>query len=88
MHLQDREFLHVLKDADIETANESGGVYNSQDRRAATRALHFLCLSGIYDVLDADMWLGMQWESLFHYPKCRADCFHFQGFFWTLFTIQ
>lgn len=55
MHLQDREFLHVLKDADIETANESGRVYNSQDRRAATRALHFLCLSGIYDVLDADM---------------------------------
>ena len=32
MHLQDREFLHVLKDADIETANESGAGYNSQAR--------------------------------------------------------
>ena len=55
--------------------------------RAATLALHFFGLSGIYDVLDADMRLGMQWESLFHDRKCRADFFHFEGFFWTLFTI-
>ena len=56
MHLQDREFLHVLKDADIETANESGAAYNSQARPCSySRGVHFLGLSGIYDVLDADM---------------------------------
>ena len=49
--------------------------------RAATLALHFFGLSGIYDVLDADMRLGMQWESLFHDRKCRADFFHFEGSF-------
>ena len=49
--------------------------------RAATLALHFFGLSGIYDVLDADMRLGMQWESLFHDRKCRADFFHFEGCF-------
>ena len=56
MHLQDREFLHVLKDADIETANESGAACNSQAGPCSySRGVHFLGLSGIYDVLDADM---------------------------------